>query len=423
LEVAHPDAKITIMGYGEVCVMASTSLFIFRAGQEHGPISEEAFRELVNLGQLEVDDLVRYEGAIDWLPVAPFFERLRTDANEPLASSVDQAGQAATPEGDALAPARRRRINGGTIFWGVIIVVIIGVAASSPGSIPYRWAGAINGAIFGAIAGGLVALLHYLIKKKLKIAPISITMIVGFIAGQALESSINFLGGVFYDQRVKPAVTETLFSQQLDGMPIYQALKRADPEAYYGLRSELLKRVANGASGRDIETYSETYTASFRRANADVALAAPSYALAALMQTLIDILNYLHSLDETLCREYVLQAFGSERIRALARQSAFSALVQRQATAVFDTIAQGRKYRQVYEPVAEADIQLAIQELQRRGWSEQMRAALAEPNQLRTLPAGLVCRIRREWLAIIASLPDPARTRWYREVLGPLLRS
>ena len=90
--------------------------------------------------------------------------------------------------------------------------------------------------------GARCGLLQYLIKKKLTAAPVSIASVFGFIVGQAAESSINFVGGQFYDQRVRPAVTQELIAQKLDSVPIYQALKRADPEAYSGLRSEVAKR-------------------------------------------------------------------------------------------------------------------------------------------------------------------------------------
>jgi hypothetical protein len=257
-------------------------------------------------------------------------------------------------------------------------------------------------------------------RKKLRTVAIGVAVLLGFIGGY---EGMHLLGG-WLSQRLRPAVTEEAFLQALDRMPMYQALKRADPEAYSRLGSEVAKRVAGGAPTRDIEAYTEAYTASFRRGNVEAALAAPPDALAALMRTLSDIVDYLHARDEGLCAEYTLEAVASQRIRALVRsEPAFLALIQSSATAVFDTIAEGRKHQGVYEPLAEADIQLAIQALQARGWSDQMRADLADPDRLRTLPAALVCRMHREWLAVLASLPDPHRTRWYREVLGHLLRA
>jgi hypothetical protein len=410
--------------------MVSRTFFVSRGGQQHGPITEDEFRKLVELGHLKADDLVWSEGAADWMPAASFLGRGTTSAAIPPGPSVAQGAQGAPPKVDEQTPARKSRINGSTVFWALIIIVIVGVALAEPGSLPYRFAGAINGAIFGAIGGALGALLQYLIKKKLTAAPVTIAAVFGFIVGQAAESSINFVGGEFYAQKVRPAVTQELMGQKLDSVPLYQALKRADPEAYSGLRSEVAKRVANGASAGDIENYTETYTASFRRKNAGAALAASPNGLATLVQTLVDIVDYLHARDENLCGEYVLQAFASERIRTLAREADFAALLQRQATTVFDAIAEGLRHTRTYGPLTEADIQLteadiqlAIQGLQKRGWSDQMRAALAEPSQLRALPPGLVCRIQREWLATLASLPEPTRTRWYREILGPNLRS
>jgi hypothetical protein len=406
-----------------VRVIVSRTFFVARAGQRHGPITEDEFRKLIELGHLKADDLIWSEGAADWIPAASFLDRGTTSAAAPPGPSVAQRAQRASPKADEQTPARSW-INARTVFWGlIIIVVIIGVVAAEPGSMPYRLAGAINGAIFGGIAGALGALLQYLIEKKLTVGPVSIAVVFGFIVGQAAESSINFVGGEFYDQKVRPALTQELFGQKMDSMPIYQALKRADPEAYSGLRSELAKRAANGASAKDIGKHAETYTASYRRKNAGAALAASPKALAALMQTLVDILDYLHARDESLCGEYVLQAFASERIRLLAREADFEALIQRQATTVFDAIAEGLRHTRTYEPLTDADIQLVIQGLQRRGWSDQMRGALADPGQLRMLPLGRVCRMQRELLATLASLPEPTRTRWFREFLEPILRS
>jgi hypothetical protein len=403
--------------------MVSKTWFISRAGQQHGPITDDEFRKFVELGHLKADDLVWSEGATDWKPGASFLDHGKTHAATAPAPAVAHAVQGAPVNEDELTPMRRSWVNGGTIFLGLIVLVIVGVAIAEPGSVPYRVAGAINGAVFGAIAGAIAALLQYLIKKKLTAAPVGVAVALGFNVGQAAESSINLVGGLFYEQRARPVVTKEIISRMLDSVPVYQALKRADPQSYSDFRSEVAKRVANGASASEIEKYAETYTASFRRTNAAAALAAPPSTLTTLMKTLGDIVDYLHTRDETLCAEYALQALGSQRIRSLAREPDFSALIQRHAAAVFDAIGDGLRHKRAYEPLTETDIQLAIQGVQMRGWTDQMRAALAEPSQLGMLPPGLVCRIQREWLATLASLPEPTRTRWYREMLAPMLRS
>lgn len=315
------------------------------------------------------------------------------------------------------------RISGGTIFWGVIILAMVGAVVAEPASIPYRLAGALNGAIFGAIAGGIGALLQYVIQRKVTAKPLTIFVFLGFLVGQATEQSINFVGGQFYDQTVKPRVTQEVFARQLDTMPIYQAVKRADPDAYDRLRSEVSKRVANGASGQDIENYTRTYMANFRQTNAEAALSASPEALAASVRTLSDILDHLHSRDQNLCAEYVLKAFTSERIRSLTREKDFAMLIEKQATTNIDAIADGLRAKRTYQPLSEADIQLAVHGLDQLGWSDEMRAALVDPTKLGSIPPEQVCRIQREWFATLAELPEPARTRWYREVLGPLLRS
>jgi hypothetical protein len=256
-------------------------------------------------------------------------------------------------------------------------------------------------------------------RKASRIPVIVASLVLSCIGGYALR----YLPWGGFSQRVEPAVTAEVLLRDLASIPMYQSLKRADPEAYARLASEIAKLVANGGGTKDIAAYAQAYTASFRRSHAEAALAASPEALAALMRTMSDIFDYLYARDEELCGEYALQALGSPRLRALAREEPFSTLIQRHASAVIDTIAEGLKLQGAQDPLAQADIQLAVQGLQARGWSDQMRDDLSDVGRMRTLPAGLVCRMQREWLAVLASLPDPARTRWYREVMGPLLRS
>lgn len=253
-------------------------------------------------------------------------------------------------------------------------------------------------------------------QKVLKgLLAVMICVVGGYLAGH-FPSGWLFPGS-------RSAVTAEVLLQDLAGIPMFQALERADPETYARLESEIAKLVANGGGIKDVGAHAQAFIASFRRSHAEAGLAASPEALAAMMRTMSDIFDYLHSRDEELCAEYALQALGSPRLRALAGEEPFSTLIQRHGTAVIDAIADGLRHQEAHEPLTQADIQLAVQGLQARGWSDQMRADLSEVGRMRTLPAGLVCRMQREWLAVLASLPEPARTRWYREVAGPLLRS
>ena len=298
---------------------------------------------------------------------------------------------------------------------------MVGSAIGEPSSISYRLAGALNGAIFGGLAGGLAAALQYIIQKKMTTTLSSIAAAVGFMIGQTTEHGINFFGDHFYDANVKPAVTRELMARELDEMPIYQALRKAAPNEYSKLRSEVARRVADRATGAEIEVYTQQFTATIRRNNAEAALVAPPGSLHSLVQATRNILNYFQ--DNQLCVEYVLQGFGSPRLRALAREPAFAGLIERSAVATFETIAAGLSQPTIYQTLSDSDVQQAMHGLSARGWTDEMRAGLADPVQLQAMPAELACRITKEWLSTLASFPEPARSRWYREVLGPMLRS
>ena len=77
----------------------------------------------------------------------------------------------------------------------------------------------------------------------------------------------------------------------------------------------------------------------------------------------------------------------------------------------------------VKSPGTQLDGGMAVEGLLARGWTNQMLSALSEPNQLEAMSPDMVRRIQIEFLSTLASLPGPIRSRWYREVLGPMLRS
>jgi hypothetical protein len=182
--------------------MVSKTYFISRAGQQHEPVSEEEFRTLLSLGHLKPDDLV-WQETTNWVPAASYLDRgtMDTAAPSPIAAAVGAPLLAIDAEEQS--PAARSWIRGATIFGGLIILVIIGVAIADPGSLPYRIAAGINGAIFGGIAGAAAAVLQYAIQKKLSAAPVGI--------------AISFLGR---RQKVRSILWEESFTTSVCGLQL-----------------------------------------------------------------------------------------------------------------------------------------------------------------------------------------------------------
>lgn len=398
---------------------------IFRDGRQYGPLSLQEFSKFVQLGQLKDDDYIWYEGLEGWLTGIDY----RAKHLEIPRNRHEKAAPTGQPPSKVDSVERQKSwFNARNIFWAVIVLAAIGAIVAEPNSIPYRLTGAINGAIFGAVGGAvggvLAAICEFVMRRHVSAKFASMGILLGFIAAQALEQGVGQIGDQFYNSTVKPHVEQVIAAKQLDEYPIYQAINRIDPSAYSAFRSDVSRRIAAGASGNEISQFTENYTATFRRANADYALAATPKALSTIIRSMQELLDYLHNRDIGLCADYVLQAFASPKIRALAREPSFSKLLQTNALAVFSAIEDGRKHNSNYRPLADADVDLAVAALTALGWSDEMRDALASPETLRSLPKEQVCKLHREWFTALSSLRDEgAKVRWYREILSPLFRS
>lgn len=388
--------------------------YLHRAGIQHGPYPEEAFRDLVRNGQLQSDDLIWFEGAQDWISGASFLS-----SEPPPEPDLSKFG---VPTSHTSASSQKRKLNRYIFLPLFVLIVMVGLAMLEPASIPYRLAGGINGAIFGGVAGGLAALIQFAIRKTLTALPITVAAVFGFVASQSVEHSINFVGAGFYDRTVKPRVTQHLVASELDKYPIFQLLAEVDAAAYQELRTEVAKRTAAGASGSEVGTFSQAYVANFRRVNAHHVIAAPAAFLEDLMRSTHAITSYLQKRDVALCRAFVLESLASQKLRTLTSDPLFSTLLTDNAAVLFKAIAAGKKSPTTYSPLGDPDVELAAQQLNAKGWTDEMRLALAEPERLRAMPAEQACQLQLEWLEALSLLPAGPRARWHREILAVMVK-
>jgi hypothetical protein len=317
-----------------------------------------------------------------------------------------------------------RWFNPAVIIGLIAVAVFAAVVVAEPASFPYRLSAALTGAVFGAIGGGLGAAIEYLIKRRFSTAFATVGVVLGFVLGQIIENSAGFLGDRVYDSAVRPQVDRAVVRRTLSQNPLFQKINEVDASAYERLVTGVVDRMESGAKGPEIEAYTQQYTADFRRQNAERALSASPAAMAAIIRSLRDIIVYLESVDPTLCSDYVFAGISSPRIRALANKPDFFQLIQGNAVAVFAAIADGKVRNLIHSIPTDADVQLVVRSLDQMGWTLEMRESLASPDRMRQLPPRLVCRLNKEWLSALLSVRDErAQGRWYREVLGPLLKS
>ena len=107
--------------------------YLHRAGIQHGPYPEEAFRDLVRNGQLQSDDLIWFEGAQDWISGASFLS-----SEPPPEPDLSKFG---VPTSHTSASSQKRKLNRYIFLPLFVLIVMVGLAMLEPASIPYRLAG------------------------------------------------------------------------------------------------------------------------------------------------------------------------------------------------------------------------------------------------------------------------------------------
>jgi len=96
--------------------------------------------------------------------------------------------------------------------------------------------------------------------------------------------------------------------------------------------------------------------------------------------------------------------------------------LQRQVTAVFEAVAEGRRSPQTHLPPRQADYQALTQALAGRGWTNNDIQLFSNPRALAQAPPQEVCRLVQDWFAAQLSIPDEdVQLRLLVESLKPVV--
>jgi hypothetical protein len=394
--------------------------YIARGGNRHGPLTPQEFAKLVQLGHLNEADLVWHEQLDEWVPATRYLQKPAQPKALAEHELLTRPQPTAAPATTKVKGRRMREY----VWWGIGGAFLVAIIALEPQAALYRLSGAINGAVFGAIGGGLAATVEFLIRRSFTAKYATIGVLLGFAFAQVADKGIGHLGDQFYETKVRGQVDQIEVRKVLNKTPLFSRLAEVDPESYARLVADVAGSIRSTDGGDAIHNIARDFMIAFRQRNVEQITSASPFALTEIGRSLHSMLVYLQKLDVALCREYILVGIGAPRMGAVTARQDFQQLMQANALAVVNAAGEGKRLKRNYGALNDGDVEFVVRRLEKNGWTLEMQETLGSVDRLKQLPAAGLCELFTEWMrALITIENEEIRARWMREVLTPILRS
>jgi hypothetical protein len=378
--------------------------YLAREGQQYGPLTNVEMQKLIELGHLRATDLIWRQGFPDWRP-APLVFPARP---EPLAQPPEPPRSSAPAR-----PAPHRHPTSST--------APDGPAVSGPQSAaaPSRRATGVHSAalqrelhVSAAEAADRMrvdrpqgARPRYPLRWLLRAATV-LALIAG--GGWLIVTHHGKLTGFASLEPAHPGpAPETPAPPAVQSPALWRVIKEEFPD-WYGQR---LKEVATLRSEqRDdatIAKYLLEAVAALRRKHAEQALAASPAALRMLAGAFLENLKHLSKYGVEPCYGFISQGEMSAAVLPLMSSPEHSEHLQRQATVVFEAVAEGRKSPQTHLPPRKDDYEILKRLLYERGWTDTDWQMFNDPRALGRADPEQVCRMVQDWFAAQLAIPEP----------------
>jgi hypothetical protein len=226
--------------------------------------------------------------------------------------------------------------------------------------------------------------------------------------------------------RAAPFVTAAKTADAIDAdlkrSAVWQVIAREFPEWHRDRVGELAKLAAEKRDPAAISKHIAEAIVALRRKFADQALAAPPEKLRAVATTFLDNLKSLSQTSTDACYGFISQGETYPAVIDLMRQGDRTEALHKQATAVFDAIAEGRKSPQSTLPPRKADYDALAAELTARGWSQADLQMFSDSRALGSAPPEQVCKMVQDWFGAQLAIKDPQiQLRLLIESLRPVV--
>ena len=203
---------------------------------------------------------------------------------------------------------------------------------------------------------------------------------------------------------------------------LWRVLKR-DYAEWYGERLADVERMrSQKADEKTVSKFLADVVVVQRRKTAANALAASPEHLRQMAGAFIGNLKQLAARDAQTCFGFISFGEANAYMLELTKTPTFAEPLQRQLTAIFEAVADGRKAPKFYAATRRTDYDVLTAELTARGWTQDDLLTFSDARRLSSSPPDKVCRMVQDWFTVQLSLKDAElQGRLLAESLKPLV--
>jgi hypothetical protein len=409
--------------------------YLAREGQQYGPLNNLEMQKLVELGHLRPSDLVWRHGFPDWRPASVVFPMRPTPMPTPSAppSERNRVSEAARqvphqqPVRTAGPDRSFARVSEAT------------AAASRTAAAMHPTASQHEPILVAAGAEGRsridrtgVTRPRHTMRRLLR-AVFVLAIVAG--GGWLVVTQYGKLAGLARLEPARPGpAAETSeappfrvsgdtvgeIDRNFQRAALWRVIKQEFPEWYIQRLDEVAKLRSEQRDDVAMARYLVEAVVALRRKHATQALAASPDMLRMVAGAFLDTLKHLSKYGVEACYGYISQ--GERSAAMLTLMDEHSEYLQRQTTAVFEAVAEGRKSPQTHLPPRKDDYDALARVLTERGWSPSDLQLFTDPRALARASPEQVCKMVQDWFAAQLAIQEPEiQLRLLFESLRPVV--
>jgi hypothetical protein len=228
------------------------------------------------------------------------------------------------------------------------------------------------------------------------------------------------------NSKPRPFITSAKTAEQIDAdlkrSAIWQLISREFPEWHRDRVAEIAKLAADKRDPTAVSKHIAESIVALRRKFADQALSASPEQLRAIAIAFLENLRQLSAQSTDACYGFISQGETYPAVIDLMRQGDRTEALHKQAVAVFEAVAAGRKAPQTNLPPRKTDYDTLATELTARGWSQADLQMFSDAKALAAAQPEQVCKMVQDWFAAQITIKDPAiQLRLLVESLRPVV--